>query len=229
MLGLYRRDLAPFPFHDVVARILMAFLIGFPVSYGAFYLLPSGTPYRESLGITIVLSLTGILAVRAFLMSRQFLRSCRGGFSSWAPVRKPWRWNAEFNTSEAAGLFLVGFYPIETTDEVSSRPGTFYPTTTSIIETVRRRGIEEVIVAVRERRGGVLPLRELLDCKLEGVQITDLSSFFERFRGQVRIESLRASWLIYGEGFRPGARSQHRQTGVRHRCEPGAADPHLAG
>ena len=57
---------------------------------------------------------------------------------------------------------------------------------------------------VRERRGGVLPLRELLDCKMRGVKVFDLSSFFERARGQVRIDSLRASWLIYGEGFRQG-------------------------
>ncbi len=203
VLGLYRRDLAH-PFHDVVARILMAFLIGFPVSYGAFYLLPSGTPYRESLGITIVLSLTGILAVRAFLMSRASPSIMSRRVLVLGTGQEALEVERSLNTSEAAGLFLVGFYPIETTDEVSVSTGHLLPTTTSIIETVRRRGIEEVIVAVRERRGGVLPLRELLDCKLEGVQITDLSSFFERFRGQVRIESLRASWLIYGEGFRQG-------------------------
>jgi sugar transferase (PEP-CTERM system associated) len=50
----------------------------------------------------------------------------------------------------------------------------------------------------------VLPLRELLDCKLAGVTVNDLSSFFERMRGQVRLDSLRASWLIYGDGFRQG-------------------------
>ena len=44
----------------------------------------------------------------------------------------------------------------------------------------------------------------LLDCKMRGVRVFDLSSFFERARGQVRIDSLRASWLIYGEGFRQG-------------------------
>ncbi len=44
----------------------------------------------------------------------------------------------------------------------------------------------------------------MLDCKLAGVRIVDLSSFFERVQGQVRLESLRASWLIYGDGFRQG-------------------------
>ncbi|MDV7394995.1 sugar transferase, partial [Arthrospira platensis SPKY1] len=68
----------------------------------------------------------------------------------------------------------------------------------------RKLRVDEVIVAVRERRGGVLSLRELLDCKLAGIRILDLSSFFERVQGQIRLDSLRASWLIYGDGFRQG-------------------------
>jgi sugar transferase (PEP-CTERM system associated) len=34
--------------------------------------------------------------------------------------------------------------------------------------------------------------------------VSDLSGFFERMRGEVPIESLKASWLIYGDGFRQG-------------------------
>jgi sugar transferase (PEP-CTERM system associated) len=51
----------------------------------------------------------------------------------------------------------------------------------------------------------VLPLRDLLDCRLSGVQVTDLARFFERVHGQVPIESLKVSWLIYGHGFRHNA------------------------
>jgi hypothetical protein len=55
---------------------------------------------------------------------------------------------------------------------------------------------------VREQRGGVLPLRALLSARLGGIQITDLPRFFERVHGRVPIDSLKASWLIYGKGFR---------------------------
>ena len=71
-------------------------------------------------------------------------------------------------------------------------------------ETVKRLDIDEIIVAVREQRGGVLPLRALLECRLNGVQVTDLARFFERVHGKVPIESLKVSWLIYGEGYRQG-------------------------
>jgi len=70
--------------------------------------------------------------------------------------------------------------------------------------TVKQLGVHEIIVAVREQRGGVLPLRSLLECRLNGVQVTDLARFFERVHGRVPIESLKVSWLIYGDGYRQG-------------------------
>ena len=73
-----------------------------------------------------------------------------------------------------------------------------------LMETVRQHKVNEVVVALRERRGGSVSLRALLDCKLVGVKVTDLSTFFEHTAGQIRVDSLRASWLIYGDGFRQG-------------------------
>ena len=61
----------------------------------------------------------------------------------------------------------------------------------SLDDMVRQLGINEIIVAVRQQRGGVLPLRALLDCRLNGVQVTDLERYFERVHGQVPIESLK--------------------------------------
>ena len=37
-----------------------------------------------------------------------------------------------------------------------------------------------------------------------GVRVLDLSSFYERAVGQLRLDSLHASWLIFGDGFRQG-------------------------
>jgi sugar transferase (PEP-CTERM system associated) len=64
--------------------------------------------------------------------------------------------------------------------------------------------VSEIVVAVRERRGGVLPLRHLLDAKLHGIRVMDLQSFYEREKGVLRIDSMRASWMIFGNGFDQG-------------------------
>ena len=203
MLGLYRRG-GPHAFHDVVARILMAFLIGFPVSYGIFHAVPLCQPCRDSLGLTVMFALAGVLAARALLtrgspaslIARRVL--VLGTGNEAADVERA------LARPEAGGLFLLGFYPLGSSGAAAVSPSSILSPTASVVDTVRQHRVDEVIVAVRERRGGAVPLNDLLECKLEGVQVTDLSSFFERFHGQVRVESLRASWLIYGEGFRQG-------------------------
>lgn len=63
------------------------------------------------------------------------------------------------------------------------------PRSRSLSDTAYALNVEQIIIAVQERRGGVLPLRELLDCKLSGVNVLDLASYFERALGQIRLDS----------------------------------------
>lgn len=64
----------------------------------------------------------------------------------------------------------------------------------------RQNRVDEIVLAARERRG--LPIWELLDCKLDGVKITDYIEFWERETGQIDINEVRPSWLIHSDGFR---------------------------
>ncbi|HVF16042.1 MAG TPA: TIGR03013 family XrtA/PEP-CTERM system glycosyltransferase, partial [Steroidobacteraceae bacterium] len=48
------------------------------------------------------------------------------------------------------------------------------------------------------------PMVQLLECRLEGVEIIDLISFLERETGKVRLDVLNPSWMIFSEGFRQG-------------------------
>jgi hypothetical protein len=97
---------------------------------------------------------------------------------------------------------IVGFYALDKAPVITIAPARVIARDVALSDAVRKLRVDEVIVAVRQQRGGVLPLRELLDCRLEGVAITDLAGYFERVHGQVPIESLKVSWLIYGDGFR---------------------------
>ncbi|WP_091644609.1 TIGR03013 family XrtA/PEP-CTERM system glycosyltransferase [Aquisalimonas asiatica] len=72
----------------------------------------------------------------------------------------------------------------------------------SLWDLVNRYGVNEIIVGVRDRRNGGLPIGELLECRLHGVRVTYLTDFFERETGQIRVDSLNTSWLIFSEGFR---------------------------
>jgi sugar transferase (PEP-CTERM system associated) len=102
-------------------------------------------------------------------------------------------------------LSIVGFYPAGEPGEAPAvAPDRIVPARLSLSEVVEGLGVRELIVAVREQRGGVLPLGDLVDCRVSGIPITDLAGVYERVRGEVPLESLKASWLIYGQGFSQG-------------------------
>lgn len=97
---------------------------------------------------------------------------------------------------------IVGFYPsLQEGEQASVEPSLILPTDKSLTETARALGVDEIVVAVAQRRGGVLPLRELLDCRLYGICVRDLASHFEHWQGQIRLDALKAGWLIFGGGF----------------------------
>ena len=99
---------------------------------------------------------------------------------------------------------IVGFYPSPTEECIRVPEDRLLPISSSLTDTARALKVDEIVVALSERRGGAMPLRELLDCKLLGVKVLDLASHFEQTLGQIRLDSLRAGWLIFGDGFRQG-------------------------
>ena len=110
------------------------------------------------------------------------------------------------NTLQAAdpNAHIVGYFagPNERDPAVPAKD--LLPAGRALMQTVREHNVDEVIVALTERRSGSTPLRELLDCKLMGITVHDINSHFEKRLGQIRIDYLYAGWLIFGDGFNQG-------------------------
>ena len=201
--GLYK-PFADASLRSVVGRLALPVLVSMPVAYGVYHVLPWGHFAPEAGEITAVLLLGFVMlnrgivnrGQRSALMARRVL--VLGAGEDAALVEKV------LTAPESRALSVVGFIPTAQDGVRAVSPSRVLEFSGRLADLVRREQVDEVIVAVRERRGGVLPLRELLDCKMLGAKVLDLSSFYERVQGQVRIESLKASWLIYGEGFRQG-------------------------
>ncbi|MDT8385289.1 MAG: TIGR03013 family PEP-CTERM/XrtA system glycosyltransferase [Gammaproteobacteria bacterium] len=64
--------------------------------------------------------------------------------------------------------------------------------------------IDEIVVAVGERRRKGFPVHDLLDCKLSGIDVIDLQAFFERETGKLKLDILSPSWMIFSDGFNQG-------------------------
>lgn len=105
---------------------------------------------------------------------------------------------------ESQGIEVVGYLPLGTThsyvphERLIHGEGRLYDIALAL-------GATTIIVAIRERRGGGLPISELLECKLRGIEILDLPAFFEQQTGILPLESTNASWMIFSEGFSQGS------------------------
>ncbi len=103
------------------------------------------------------------------------------------------------------GYELVGFYPSGHDETFAAPPpGPVFDTRETLSAMALQHGVDEIVVAVRDQRGGVLPLRHLLECRTQGIPVYSLAAFSERMKGEVPLDSLKASWLIYGNGFAQG-------------------------
>jgi len=68
-------------------------------------------------------------------------------------------------------------------------------------EILTREKIDTLIISLTEKRGA-LPVKNLLNCKLQGIEILDSPSFYEKLTGKLLVEDIQPSWFIYSTGFR---------------------------
>ena len=73
-----------------------------------------------------------------------------------------------------------------------------------LLEVVHKQKVHRVIVAMPDRRG-TIPMRELLDLRMQGVKIEEAATWLEKISGKIEVENLYPSWLVYGQGFRRSA------------------------
>src|ERR1700733_5584935 len=106
-------------------------------------------------------------------------------------------------SSDQRGFVLVGFVQ-PPGEELALSPDRQVYSGEVLLDLCTRHEVDEIVVAMSERREA-FPIRELLDCRLAGIDVTDLSTFLERETGRVRLDVLNPSWLIFGEGFKRGS------------------------
>jgi len=70
-----------------------------------------------------------------------------------------------------------------------------------LLEIALRAQAEVIVVALSERRG-VFPLKDVLNCKLNSIQIMEAPSFYELVQGKLMLESITPAWFIFSNGFR---------------------------
>ena len=70
----------------------------------------------------------------------------------------------------------------------------------NICDIADQSGVRKIIVALQEKRG-TLPVKELLKCRVRGIEVLEGNSFYEMLTGKLIVESINPGWLIFSQGF----------------------------
>lgn len=70
----------------------------------------------------------------------------------------------------------------------------------NICQLAKQKGIKKIVVALKEKRGA-FPVQELLECRVNGIDIIEGNSFYEMLTGKLIVEQINPSWLIFSQGF----------------------------
>jgi len=69
---------------------------------------------------------------------------------------------------------------------------------------IQKEKVKKVIASYSQARGK-FPAQDLVKCKFKGIEVLDLHTFYEQFKGKILLDSLRPSWIIYAQGFKKTA------------------------
>lgn len=201
-LGFYQR-IHDRTIQDTHARAVLSLHLSIPVAYLIFLILPEVETNRLLLELSGMAALFGVLSYRVMASHRRKRALVTHRLLVFGAGKEAASVAASLSKEDQT-VRVVGFYPGPADEPVAVPPEMIIPREKSLVDVVNELKVDEIVVAVGDRRGGRLPLRELLDCRLSGVLVLDLSSHYERMLGQIRLDALRAGWLIFGGGFRQG-------------------------
>ena len=199
-------------FYDVFMRTILGFALAFVVLSVIHYLFPAVAIWRQTQLIGLPLSLVGVFVLRYLflrlvdgkLIARRVLVLGTGENAAQIEALEA--------SSDSCGLRCVGFLDVEgSSAQVSHARIITQPV--SLEKLCADEDVSEIVVAVQERRG-MMPIDDLMHCKLSGIPIYDFTTFMERETGRCELSGLRPSWFIFAEGFTGGPVQQAVKRGL---------------
>ena len=197
--GAYQRQSGQ-SIEQLVLRIGGSLFFGLLLLGMTMYIVPAFFLGRGAVGLAVIFSYIALITVRIIFrrLSREHdirLRVLVLGAGDTAKLIQ-----SAVAAGELDGLNIVGFTKLPGDAETDKGLHLVAPSS-SLIKFVEENRIDEIVLAVDDRRKG-LPVQDILDCKMSGVEVTDLLTFFERETSKIRLDILHPSWLYLSDGFR---------------------------
>ena len=163
--GLYQRD-AMDSFVNAMLRLAGSFVMGFAIMSFTFYVFPTLFLGRGAFALSCMIAFFALVLVRAAfhkwadwgLLKSRILVLGTGTRAD----------NVEAlvnNQATTSNMEIVGYLPVKGGQDHVTPTRILPDENLSLYSLVKKHAINEIVLAVRERRGGVLPMQELLECR----------------------------------------------------------------
>lgn len=197
-MGLHNRNVVD-DFAGMMIRIFLSFALGFFITAIIYYIYPQFFLGRGVVAFTFVVAFAGILFTRtihqkldnhSFFKRRVLILGAgKQGAIVEGLVKKCCK----------QGYDVFGFIHID-----SNKPRVdaqrIVDVDTTLLDLCLENDIVEIVLAMDDRRDH-FPAAGLLECKMKGILVNNLSGFLERINGHIELEAVHPSTIIFSDGF----------------------------
>ncbi|ODB82608.1 glycosyl transferase [Candidatus Thiodiazotropha endoloripes] len=202
-LGLYQKG-SMATSSGFLLRIILAFLVGGVVMLLLLAIAPMFVNHGQSvLSYGSALSLLGILVARTIFVRVTSDKILKRRVLVLGVGINADRIEESMKDKDTLGIVVVAYVNLGDRIELIDKDRQIVKDQ-SLLEISNRLAVDEIVVAVDDRRKK-LPNHELLECKIKGIRILDLLTFFEKELSIINIDLLYPSWMLYTDGYRQRA------------------------
>ena len=200
-LGLYERHFWRGK-SDMLLRVGISFLLGLFVMTNVYYLFPDLYLGRGEFSLAFVISFVGVLLLRFLffqvtdydLLKRRVLVLGVGQHAAQIEELQ------EHPAIAAASFRVLGYVRVHGDETRRVSETRILQPTTTLFDLSEQLRIDEIVTAMDDRRKG-FPVDEILECKMQGITISNCLNFFERESGKIELDALHPSNLIFADGL----------------------------
>ena len=184
----------------MVLRLAMSMGIALAVMSLVFYLFPYLFVGRGAFAWAIAVVIVGLILIRLIFFKTIGNEALKRRILVLGAGKRAGQFNKLRRKSDRLGFNILGYVHVSGEHDVMPADEVIR-LDIPLIDYVQQEQVQEIVVAIEDRRKS-FPVDELLDCKMSGVDVSELLTFFERETGKVRLETLHPSWFIFSDGFR---------------------------
>lgn len=197
-MGLYNPDYM-FDMREAVTRLITGFLIAFVMVSVLLGLVKTAPQLSQALPPTMALSFAGLLVIRYAASHGAVSQFLKRRILVLGAGMRAQRIESEVRTKRGHCGFIPVAYIPTSPDESGVSLVNLIDDPIDLNSFCAEAGIDELVIAVDERRG-TMPIDTLLECRMSGRKITAVTDFIEREAGQVELDGLYPSWLVFSQG-----------------------------